>query len=105
MSKNVSSDLCGTTPEVNAILDTLADLCCDAAAGNSEALDRRSSDLLKALVINGFDRVNAGSFDSELQKRVASSCSEGSKHHAEQRTSIIRRLNDEYQSLTRWTSS
>ncbi len=105
MSKNDSSDPCATTPEVEAILDTLADLCCDAAAGSSEALDRRSSDLLKALVMNGFDRVNVGSFVSELQKRMTNACNEESKHHAEQRTSIIRRLKNEYQSLTRWTSS
>lgn len=93
-----------TTPEIEGILDALADLCCESMGGEGEGLTVRSRPLLEALVRNGYSRKTHPPLQNELENRVLEKCLEPTIHRRGELAGVTRQVQHDFNDLVRWNT-
>ncbi len=63
-----------TNPQIEANLDALATICCDAIKGESDAGLERTDALLKSLLMSGYNRIGDRPLQVDLETRVKEKC-------------------------------
>lgn len=93
------------TPEISAILDRLAEICCQALM-RSETFDTEHVDaLLESLSTNGWDRHNEGQqpLSKHLEERIQQHCAEPAVHRGAEIDALVQRVVQQYNELNRPT--
>ncbi len=91
-------------PEIEASLEALAKICCDAMAGDSIAELERCDGLLKSLLMSGYDRAENRSLEVDLEKRVKDKCGETASHRGGELSSLTAELASKFADLARQQS-
>ena len=95
------------TPEIDAILSDLTDLCIQVVNGESSTSSERVDALVNSLAMNGWERKSGGSapLSVQLRKRVEEASSMRPSYHAEQLEGIIQHVQKAYDRAVRFSSS
>jgi hypothetical protein len=91
-------------PEIEAILDTLAMLCCTAISGEEAAKLERVDGLLKSLLMSGYKRTEKRILEAELQKRVKERCGKKASHRGGMLSSLSGKIASKFADLARQQS-
>ena len=90
--------------ELEAQLDELAKICCEAIDSNGELNDKRVRALIEAVVRSGFDQNERKSLSFEIEKRIKATCREPSMHRGAEIKSLSARIQSLYDDVVRWQS-
>ena len=60
-----------SNPEIEAQLDSLAELCCDSIASDQAISDERVKQLSKALLMSGFEQKDGAPLSAQLDLKQA----------------------------------
>src|SRR6056297_2564871 len=96
-----------TTPEIDAILSRLTELCCSAMDAEG-GLDRsRVDQLTKSLSANGWKRhsEDAPPLSTILKNRIKESCREPAMHRGAAIDGIVESVQDAYDNQSRMSAS
>ncbi len=93
-----------TNPEIEAHLDTLAEICCETLKGDGSGLANRSDALLKSLLMSGYVREVGQNITAELESRVKRRCPEPAMHRGGALSSITQKLQQKFNKLVQWES-
>lgn len=93
-----------TTPEIEGILDELADLCCETLEGEGEGLTQRSRPLLDALARNGYSRKTHPPLQNEIENRVLAKCQEPTIHRRGELAGVTKQVQHDFDELVRWNT-
>jgi hypothetical protein len=91
-------------PQIDAHLNTLADLCCKTLEGDASELEARRDELLKSLLMSGYVRKSGKDLRADLEKRVKDRCREPSMHRGGALTGLSDRLQKRFEEVIRWHS-
>jgi hypothetical protein len=96
-----------TTPEIEAILHDLADLCMQATNGESASSSDRMDSLVNALAMNGWERksVETEPLSVHLRKRVEDATPTRPTYHAEQLEGVLQKIQKSYDHAVRYRTS
>lgn len=85
--------------EIEKVLDTLSELCCDTLAGNGQALAERKTALLRDLLECGFARTYQQPLQVELENRVRDRWHEPILVHRDELQSLTAELQHEFNAI------
>ena len=91
-------------PEIEAVLDALAMLCCTAISGEAAAECERVDGLLKSLLMSGYNRTEKRFLEADLVKRVKAKCGEKASHRGGMLSSLSGELASKFAALARQQS-
>ncbi len=91
-----------TNPQLESQLEALTDLCWDALEHHQPLADDRTEQLLKALVMCGYERSEHRGLAAELDARVRDRLRSKTLPHSDQLAGITRQLQDRYEKLANW---
>ncbi len=92
-----------TNQEIEAQLQALTDLCCDAL--NGEALDlERTDQLTKSLLMSGFVHEENKPLQPELESRVREACREPAMHRGAEIKAVTDKVQSSLNKHVRWES-
>lgn len=90
-----------TNPEIEAALDSLAELTCEHLLGQSSELGSRCEGLLRSLLMSGFQWKNKQTLMVEVENRVKARCGQQAMHRGGALSSITIKLGEQFESITR----
>ena len=90
-----------TNPQIEANLDALATICCDAINGESDAGLERTDALLKSLLMSGYNRIGDRPLQVDLETRVKEKCGAFLPHRVSNLTSLSSTLAKKFADLAR----
>lgn len=98
-----------TTPEVAAILDSLADLCREALSTSDRRAEDRSFEmqvqpLVRALKSNGYRRTQDMPLQAKLENLVLEKSTEPAVHRRAELTNIAGKVQRMFDEVVRWES-
>jgi len=93
-----------TNPEIEAQLESLTELCCDAIASDQAISDNRVKELAKALLMSGFEQKEGAPLSVQLETRVRKSCKEPAMHRGAEVKAVTESVQKIYTDLVRWQS-
>lgn len=87
-----------STPQIEAILDELAELCCEALASEATLNGNRVGELVQSLSTNGWERHSdeLAPLGTIIEKRVLSRCQEPSMHRGAALGALISEVQQKY---------
>ncbi len=96
-----------TTPEIEATLASLTQLCCDGFDGNKPLDLDRVDALTKNLSTNGWERHSSGSapLSTILKTRVKSACQEPAMHRGAELDGMVAKIQAAYRKASRMEAS
>jgi hypothetical protein len=93
-----------SNPELEASLDALAKLCCDAISGDGDTEIERVDPLLMSLLMSGYNRSEERSLQQDLEERVKRSCSKQVSNRGGQLASMITDFSRRFAAINRQNS-
>jgi hypothetical protein len=90
--------------ELEAQLDELAKLCCEAIDTDGELNDKRIQALIESIVRCGYDQSERKPISFEMEKRIKATCREPSMHRGAEINSLAARIQSIYDDVVRWQS-
>ncbi|MGB7347188.1 MAG: hypothetical protein WBD20_23400 [Pirellulaceae bacterium] len=89
------------TPQIEAILDELAGLCCEALDAEGTLNESRVGKLVQALSTNGWERHSDESppLGAIIEKRVLSRCKEPSMHRGAALDALVGEVQQKYDAV------
>jgi hypothetical protein len=95
------------TPEIDAILRDLTDLCIQATNGDGASSSDRIDSLVNSLAMNGWERKSGETepLSVQLRQRVEAATPTRPKTHAEQLEGVIQQIQKSYDRAVRFRSS
>lgn len=96
-----------TTPEIEAILADLTELCCTALSADGELDQSRVNELVESLSTNGWKRHSEGEppLATVLKDRIKQQCKEPAMHRGAAIDGIIAKVQDAYEDASRMETS
>lgn len=96
-----------TTPQIEAILDELTELCCDSLDSNTVSDADRLDQLVLNLSTNGWERHNEGSppLSVLLKERMKDRCREPAMHRGGELDGIVSKVQKAYDNAAQFRSS
>lgn len=96
-----------TTPEIEAILNDLTDLCCTALSADAELDRSRIDELVASLSTNGWKRHSEGEapLPTLLKDRITQRCKEPAMHRGAAVDGIVAKVQEAYESVSRMDAS
>ena len=91
-----------TNPEIDAQLDSLAELCCTALRGGDAMPEEKVEKLLRGLLMSGYSRKSSRPVNAELETRVRTKCPEPAMHRGGALSSLTDQMQNKYDELARW---
>ncbi len=93
-----------TNPQIEKILDELAEVCCEALNGKGSTANSRSEALLKSLLMSGYVRMAGRDLRAPIEARVKNTCREPAMHRTAELSGLTQQLQEEFDKLARWES-
>lgn len=93
-----------TNVEIEAQLDALTDLCCDAVEGDRPMDEGRVEKLVRALLMSGFEQRGGKPLSARLEERVRERCGGRVVRHAAAIEGITQKVQHAYDHQVRWHS-
>jgi hypothetical protein len=95
------------TPEIEAILADLTDLCCTALRPDSELEQSRVDELAKSLSANGWKRhsKDTGPLSDVLKARIKDRCKEPAMHRGAAIDGLVATVQHAYENASRMEAS
>lgn len=93
-----------TNVELEAQLEALTEICCEALKGETDIDPKRVEQLAKALLKSGYERGDHKPLSAELEQRVRERCKEPAIHRGAEIKSITEAVQAEYDKAVRWQS-
>lgn len=94
-----------TNPQIEAVFNDLAMICCDAIGGEQDSGVQRTDALLKTLLMSGYVWKNNSSFQSELEARVKDRCRDAVMNRGGELSALSGKLAKKFEVLARWESN
>ncbi|TWU16213.1 hypothetical protein [Allorhodopirellula heiligendammensis] len=96
-----------TTPEIEATLSRLTDLCCDALQDDGEFNDEQAESLAKNLATNGWKQhsKNGPPLSTVLKNRVRTHCPEPAIHRGAAIDGVVAKVQRLYDQVSRFDDS
>ena len=96
-----------TSPQIEAILDDLADLCCDAMSDGKTLDTDRVKALVTSLSTNGWLRHNQNGppLSTVIEKRTLAKCQEPSMHRGGALENLTRQIQEMYDDISHYDQS
>ncbi|MCC9599211.1 hypothetical protein LOC67_01465 [Stieleria sp. JC731] len=101
---NTSTDTTNTNPEIEAQLDSLASHCCEVMRGEASLSDDRCDQLMRSLIMSGYQSKSGRSIQADLDAKVKDQCGEHAMHRGGELSSITAKLESKFAEMTRWES-
>lgn len=94
------------TVQIEAILDELAELCCQALTSGSTLDAERRDELVQSLSANGWERHEPSQpLSTEIKKRVKDRCREPGMHRGAAIDGLTEQIEKAYQDYSRYRTS
>jgi hypothetical protein len=90
--------------ELEAQLDELAKICCEAIKAGGELNDKRVRALIESIVRCGYEHNERKPVSFEIEKRIKANCREPSMHRGAEIKSLSARIQSLYDDVVRWQS-
>jgi hypothetical protein len=91
-------------PQIEAHLNELTKLCCEAFSTEMSTLGERTEPLLKSLLMSGYQRHAKQPLRTELEARVRAACPEPAMHRGAEINGVTEQIQKKYEDLLRWES-
>ncbi len=90
-----------TTPEIDAILSELTELCCNALTASDELDHARVDELVESLSTNGWERHrgDAAPLSSILKDRIKGACSDPALHRGAALDGLVSSVQQAYRNV------
>lgn len=90
--------------EVEAQLEALTEMCCDAITSKAIFDDQRAEALAKSLLMSGYERRKDQPLWAELEARIHQACPESAIHHGVEIKVMAEKVQGMFDQFVRWES-